>query len=282
MKKQRINTPNMAVWGDAGCNFVRFDLTHGAKIEIDKIFHDNIVLLSFERCQWSSYSGGVNRRETPGSVVLRDAGQVFSLKSEDIDLAGGICREIHIPAAKLAEIYEGQNHPPSFEFSNPLIENRFLAKALMKAHRLVEQKECELEASVHLAELFQSVAAVTSRKRMDLKFKACSKRNAVVVAYLRENFDKPISLKELSTVAEMNSFVLLRQFKKELGMSPHEYLQIHRVNQAKRHIRRGERLADVAQICGFADQSHLTRQFKRRTGLTPGNFMDPSRRAVGA
>jgi AraC-like DNA-binding protein len=282
-KKQCANTPHMTVWENAGCNFVRFDLPHEARIEVDKVFHDNIVLLSFEHCRWSSYSGGVSRKEAPGSVVVRDAGQVFSLKSEDIDVAGGVCREIHIPTARLAEIYDAHDSAlPSIEFSNPFIVEDGLANSLFETHRLFEQMECELEASVQLAKLFQSVASATSGKRSDHNFKSCAKRNAIVVAYLRENFHRQISLQQLAAVAELNPFVLIRQFRKELGISPHEYLQIHRVNEAKRHIRSGERLADVAQICGFADQSHLTRQFKRRTGLTPGNFMDPRRFAADA
>jgi AraC-like DNA-binding protein len=281
-KQQCANAPNMKVWEDAGCSFVRFDLSQGAKIEIDKTFHDSIVFLAFERCRWRSTMGGVNRNEAPGSVVVRDAGQVFSLKSDSVEV-GAVCREIHIPTARLAEIYDACDNPlPALEFATPLLENDRLANALFRAHHLFERKECELERSVCLAQLFQAVAFATSGKRLDHAFKTCSKRNAVVVSYLRENFHKQISLQELAAVVEMNPFVLIRQFQKEVGLSPHEYLQIHRVNQAKRHIRLGERLADVAQICGFSDQSHLTRQFKRRTGLTPGNFLDPRRFAADA
>ena len=183
----------------------------------------------------------------------------------------------------MAEIYGAHDNPlPPLDFSNPLIESANLANILFKAHHLFEQKECELEASTQLAKLFEAVASATSGKGLDRTFKTCSKRNAAVVDYLRENFHKPISLQQLAAVVEMNPFVLIRQFQKEFGISPHEYLQIHRVNQAKHHIRLGERLAQVAQLCGYADQSHLTRQFKRRTGLTPGNFLDPRRLVADA
>jgi AraC-like DNA-binding protein len=263
----------MAVWEGDGVSFVRFDLAHGTAVDIDKIFHDNIVLLSFEGCCWTTRSGGESRAEAPGSVVLRDAGQVFSIKAEEIEATGGTCREIHISPSRLAALYGGHDDPLlRFEFSRSLLETPALAEALIRTHRLYERGACGLEASEALATLFQAVASRTGGAPGKRAPGKCARRNAIVVDYLRAHFDLSLSLQELAALVEMNPFVLLRQFQKKFGISPHEYLQIHRVNQAKLHIRLGERLADVAQICGFTDQSHLTRQFKRRTGLTPGHY----------
>jgi len=66
---------------------------------------------------------------------------------------------------------------------------------------------------------------------------------------------------------------LLRQFKKEVGLTPHEYLHAYRIAKAKSSIRKGLPLIEVAYACGFSDQSHLTRLFKRKVGVvTPGQF----------
>jgi AraC-like DNA-binding protein len=272
-KRPAEGTPNMAVWQGGGFNFVRFDLAHGTSVDIDKIFHDSIVLLSFEGCRWTTRSGGESRIEAPGSIVLRDAGQVFSIKAEEIDVTGGTCREIHFSPARLAEIYGTFDNPlPEFEFSRSLLDNPAMAQALIRTHRLYEVGACQVEASEALTKLLQQVACQTSNAPLKRTNRVCSKRNAKIIEYMRAHYDQSLSLPELASLVEMNPFVLLRQFQKEMGISPHEYLQIHRVNQAKRHIIRGERLVDVAQICGFADQSHLNRQFRRRTGLTPGNY----------
>jgi AraC family transcriptional regulator len=46
-----------------------------------------------------------------------------------------------------------------------------------------------------------------------------------------------------------------------------------RVRAATRLLReQGPSLADVAAAAGFADQSHFTRQFRRATGMTPGEY----------
>lgn len=52
-----------------------------------------------------------------------------------------------------------------------------------------------------------------------------------------------------------------------------DYVHRLRVRYASEALRRpGARLADVAADAGFADQSHMTRVFKRVTGVTPGDF----------
>jgi AraC-like DNA-binding protein len=277
-KPRRQNSPTMTAWEGGGIGFVRFDLPNSVEVEIEKVFHDNIVMLAFEGCKWTTRNGGESRIEVPGGVILRDAGQVFSIKSEQIDLAGGKCYEIHMPSAALADVYSLADNPlPEFEFSQSLIENPTLARELIRTHKLYDKANCELEASEALANLLSNIASQTSLSALKRQAAICSKRMERIVEYLRGNFDKSVSLPELAALVEMNPFVLQRQFQRQYGISPHEYLAIHRINMAKQHIQVGTALADVAHLCGFADQSHLTRQFKRRTGLTPGNYVPQKR-----
>ncbi|MNG37101.1 HTH-type transcriptional activator RhaR [compost metagenome] len=61
-------------------------------------------------------------------------------------------------------------------------------------------------------------------------------------------------------------------FKKSVGISPHSYQIQVRVAHAQRLLRAGVGIADAAIACGFFDQSHLNRAFKKVVGLTPGSF----------
>jgi AraC-like DNA-binding protein len=63
-----------------------------------------------------------------------------------------------------------------------------------------------------------------------------------------------------------------RQFRACLGTSPYRYLVMRRLDRVRALVRDGEPLADAAAACGFADQSHMTRHFKRAYGLTPGRW----------
>jgi AraC family transcriptional regulator len=62
-----------------------------------------------------------------------------------------------------------------------------------------------------------------------------------------------------------------RAFRRTIGVAPHRWLLTRRVEVAKEKLRdRRFSLSDVPLACGFADQSHLTRVFTGRVGLSPG------------
>lgn len=65
---------------------------------------------------------------------------------------------------------------------------------------------------------------------------------------------------------------LIRVFARQVGLTPHAYKINHRLNAARRLLRGGAGLADVAGATGFSDQSHFGRTFLRHFGATPGHF----------
>jgi AraC-like DNA-binding protein len=95
--------------------------------------------------------------------------------------------------------------------------------------------------------------------------------------YLAEHLTENVPLSDLADLADLGTFRLLRAFRKAHGMPPHRFLLGLRINRAKELIEAGEHLAAVAAEAGFADQSHLTRYFKRCVGVTPQAYA----RAVG-
>lgn len=95
---------------------------------------------------------------------------------------------------------------------------------------------------------------------------------ALVTAYLREQVHANVTLDELSELAQLSKYHLLRVFQKHMNISPHGYQTSLRIHRAKGLLRRGEPLAQVAVDVGFADQAHFTRQFKRYVSVTPGEY----------
>ena len=90
--------------------------------------------------------------------------------------------------------------------------------------------------------------------------------------HLHAYWAEPVTLAELSAVAGLSPFRLARVFKAATGLPPHAYQVQLRVARAQESLRGGRPIAQVALDCGFADQSHLTRVFKRSLGFTPGQF----------
>ncbi|MER7001825.1 AraC family transcriptional regulator [Dactylosporangium sp. NPDC000555] len=80
------------------------------------------------------------------------------------------------------------------------------------------------------------------------------------------------SLRELAAGVELSPFHLLRVFREATGFPPHAWLVLERVCHARHLLAAGRTPAEVAGAAGFADQAHLTRWFKRVTGVTPAAF----------
>lgn len=80
------------------------------------------------------------------------------------------------------------------------------------------------------------------------------------------------SLAVLAALAGLSRFQLLRRFEAQLGLPPHAWLLQRRAEEARRLVARGFPLAEAAGAAGFADQSHMTREFARRYGFTPGQL----------
>lgn len=63
-----------------------------------------------------------------------------------------------------------------------------------------------------------------------------------------------------------------RVVTQRLGLSPRDYLRAVRLHRARQLLLDGEPIAAVAAECGFADQAHFTRWFRRSFGYTPGDL----------
>ena len=96
---------------------------------------------------------------------------------------------------------------------------------------------------------------------------------------IHERFAEPLGLSFLAEEVGVHPVHLARVFRRHHGRSIGEAIRRKRVEQALARLRTGASgLAQLALECGFADQSHLTREFDREVGLTPGRFR---RRALG-
>jgi transcriptional regulator GlxA family with amidase domain len=79
----------------------------------------------------------------------------------------------------------------------------------------------------------------------------------------------------MARAAGMSARAFERSFGREYGLPPQQYLKRLRVQTACRMlVDSRESIAGIALRCGFADQSHLTREFRRVTGLTPGAYRE--------
>ncbi|MBA8877658.1 AraC family transcriptional regulator [Phyllobacterium myrsinacearum] len=81
-----------------------------------------------------------------------------------------------------------------------------------------------------------------------------------------------VTLDDLARESGLSRFQVVRAFSRATGMTPHAYLVQRRIDLARRMIASGLPLAEAAAASGFADQSHMTRTFVRKYGISPGAY----------
>jgi AraC family transcriptional regulator len=93
---------------------------------------------------------------------------------------------------------------------------------------------------------------------------------AVVVEYLEDCFRSPPSLSDLSREAGVSREHIARVFRRETGLTVGQFVRLRRVLEGAMCLRqRAADLSEVALHCGYSDQSHFTREFRRFLGTTP-------------
>ncbi len=92
-----------------------------------------------------------------------------------------------------------------------------------------------------------------------------------VIDYIGDNLQKDLTLAKIAGAAHMSPYHFSRLFKESTGLAPHQYVIERRVQRAKELLgSTALPIAEIAFLCGFANQSHLNRHFKRLLGVSPG------------
>jgi AraC family transcriptional regulator len=101
-----------------------------------------------------------------------------------------------------------------------------------------------------------------------------------VLGFIAENIAEPVHIRDLSAMVHMSLHHFARMFKHAVGMPPHLYITLERVQLAKALLRDTEMpLVEVAASVGFQTQGHFTAVFHRYAGITPRGFRLCSRAA---
>jgi AraC family transcriptional regulator len=91
-----------------------------------------------------------------------------------------------------------------------------------------------------------------------------------VLDYIHDHLEQDIKLADLAALLGMSQFHFSYLFKQAIGTSPYQYLLQQRVERAKLLLKEGDRsIMDIAFLCGFNSHSHLSKQFRQLTGMTP-------------
>jgi AraC-like DNA-binding protein len=154
--------------------------------------------------------------------------------------------------------------------------NTELASTINKLIRECMSYSVTKDALVDLAlqELLIRIIQTQTVQRID--YNTTTETNSAIYTiteYIRKNITKNISIKELSDKACMSTTSFYRYFKRELGMSPIEFILTEKIKQAKTLLKTsGIQINEVCFMSGFDDCNYFIRLFKKYEGITPKQY----------
>ncbi|OHD55670.1 MAG: hypothetical protein A2096_04100 [Spirochaetes bacterium GWF1_41_5] len=91
--------------------------------------------------------------------------------------------------------------------------------------------------------------------------------------HLIENFNKNITIKDLTELTALTRSYLMVKFKRYCGLSPIDFLINERIERAKTYLGlTQQKIKEISLLCGFNSDFYFNKIFKKKTGLTPGEF----------
>lgn len=200
----------------------------------------------------------------PSSVIFRPPDEVHSDHFYD---RGGRCLTVEIAPRWLERARE---HSISLNDSAQF-HNGLLTTITMRLYR----EFCEMDNVSQLAIeglILETIAEFSrcSVKASDLHF---ARRIEQAKEIIHDQFSGSLTLARVAEVIGTHPVYLAREFRKRYRCTVGEYIRRLRIQAACRELSSSDaQLAEVALICGFSDQSHFSRVFKRLTGMTPSQY----------
>lgn len=237
--------------------------------------HEGYCINLIESGAQRFYRSGVNHIAPRDSIVLVNADQVHDGHKA---AENGWSYRAMYPTPELLsnltqELQGAKREAPWF--SQAVVCDPFMASRLRRLFALLSQSSNTLaRETLYSSTMLQLLSRHAKKTKPLLKLA----NEPLVVRRMREyldaHFAENISMQSMSDSMGLSPFYMARLFNKMVGLPPHAYQVQRRIQKAKQLLRcgSGNKLSDVAADCGFSDQSHLNRHFKRALGVTPGAY----------
>lgn len=223
--------------------------------------HDDYVVGVMTAGPERLVTGGTEHFAHPGDVILLEPGKAHSNASVgDLKLA---YRVFYIPEALMVSA-TGR----CVQFRRAVAPGAALARRLAQIHSLLATNAPEPETALYVA--LAELADTEGTERAP--FRQVHRQVRIAREFLNSFYRDDVSLRQLAELVCLSPYHLLRCFAVETGLTPGAYQTQLRIREARRLLREGASIADVAATVGFADQSHLTRHFQRIVGTSPGRY----------
>jgi AraC-like DNA-binding protein len=174
---------------------------------------------------------------------------------------------------------------PPARLLGPVVQDRFLLDVMtnLRSRLLQDPQQVNIDAVTAL------IAACAARQRLvcdeetESSLNETARHRQLLQRSADDAFDPASNrIDEIAAEFGMSRFQFARRFRHNSGMPPRRFRVQMMVATAQRAISAGVSLVEAASIAGFSDQSHMSREFRRTYGMTPGEFQRVVASQLGA
>ncbi len=161
---------------------------------------------------------------------------------------------------------------------NPCSDNEF-QQAADELFEAMQNKTSGYKFRV-ISAIFKLFGIITDRRLysdLTANEKAGNKKSILklkkVLSFMREHFDKQITLEDMANASDTSLKYFSTFFKNMTGKTPFSYLNDYRIEKASQMLANSDKsVTDIAYSCGFNDLSYFIKTFKKTKGVSPGQF----------
>lgn len=148
---------------------------------------------------------------------------------------------------------------------------------LFECNYLPVEKPDEFETVQEICEWFSQILVKMINLQLNKDDKKYSFRIKEAIEYIEKNYNKDISLEEISDEIGLHKGYLCRLFKQETGINITDYIINYRIEKAKKLIATtNDKLYEIAEKVGFSNAQYFSLKFRKITGKTPIEYRESS------
>ncbi|MCF2826587.1 MULTISPECIES: AraC family transcriptional regulator [unclassified Pseudoalteromonas] len=259
------------IWKDKSVEGVELLSAQYTKFEFAKHWHDELAIGVIEEGAEGILYGGQKLIVPKHHVVAINPSEVHT--GFPGVPSGWRYRMFYFDLAFLQRLFDNMSVHLEPVVNRTIIDDNRLFLGLLQLHQAMEQASFTLTKEslllMTLEKVFTQYGSVTNPENT-----AFIDTHSVFRArdYLFDNWQENISLNDLECLTDSTRFQLIKGFNSAFGLTPHQFLLQIKIQKAKLLLAKGMTCVDTALTCGFYDQSHFSRNFKRAYGVSPSNY----------
>ena len=209
-----------------------------------------------------------------GEMLVNANGKEYVIKENDIFFYKANTSVSYVPNKQCTTCwisFEGLGCRQLFEYYNlsdyAVFNNEKVANELKELCALADKEMSDERLSTKLYSLLVTFCVELKENNMPY----CVEK---AISYIKKNFSRDISVKEIAQKAEVSVTALYGCFNEYVGITPLGYLNALRIEWATHYLQTETALSveQIGEMCGFSSTSYFIKCFKNETGTTPHKF----------